>query len=116
MLCCCCAALCVVCSVVGALLWSVVNGVVGVCCSLSDGRCVIFVGLCRLLFDLGVRFVLLLFVRVCSVLRLVCCMLLANCCCLSRDAFCLMLYAVDGGMLFVGCWLLSVFSSFVVAV
>ena len=72
---------CLLC-VVGALWWFGVNGCVGVCGPLSDGRCVMFVGLCRLLLDLGVCFVLLLFVRVCSVLRVVCCMLLASCCCL----------------------------------
>ena len=67
--------------VVVALLLFAVNGVVGVCCSLSACRCVRFVGLCRFLLDLGVRGALWLFVnRVCSVLRVVCCLLFANGC------------------------------------
>ena len=33
--------------VVVALLVFVVNGFVGVCCSLSNSRCVMYVGLCR---------------------------------------------------------------------
>ena len=78
---------CLLC-VVGALLWFVVNGFVGVCCWLSYGRCVMSVGLCRSLLDLGVCFVLLLFVRVCSVLRVVGCLLLANYCCCMWHVVC----------------------------
>ena len=44
---------CLLCVVVAVLLF-VVNGSVGVYCSLSDCRCVRFVGMCRLLLDLGV--------------------------------------------------------------
>ena len=71
-LCCCC-----------VLLLPVASGFASVCCPLSDCRCVVCVGLCRLLLDLGVRGVVLLFVvRVRSVLRVVLCMLFAHCCCL----------------------------------
>ena len=71
---------CLLCVVVALLLF-VVNGFVGVCCSLSYCRCVMCVCLRRLMLDLGVCGVLwLFFVRVCSVLRVVCCLLFANCC------------------------------------
>ena len=48
--------------VVGCVLLPVVKGFAGVCCALSDCRCVRLVWLCRLLLDLGVRGVMLLFV------------------------------------------------------
>ena len=71
---------CLLCVVVALLLF-VVNGFVGVCCSLSACRCVMSVGLCRLLLELGIYGAAWFFVvRVCSVLRVVCCMWFANCC------------------------------------
>ena len=72
LLCCCC------------VLWQpVAKGFAGVCCSLSDCRCVFAVGLRRLLLDFEVRGVMLLYVvRVRSLLRVMLCIRFANCCCL----------------------------------